>query len=874
MNWADLIPSVMMAIRMSPNTESTGFSPYHMVFGKEMNIPFDISVLPKDNMSKSAKEHLHQLIDHLKIVQEVCKQNLHKSQEKSKQYYDKRSKEPDFRIGDRVLLQCMEVPKGLSPKLHAKWIGPYYITNVGQNNTYKLRRMSDHKIIKSRIHANRIKPYEDPRNVREPVRRIDDDINDNNSQNDDSIDIDKHDDEIQLPNNVDDENLEQDKQNDTDKDDQTQSETDDDSEFLAEKLVAKKKKNGKNYYRVKWVTRQVLPSFTPFVTTLKVIFMLAVLSNIPQSKANSILRLNYGILFEKQANVHFSNDVWMHTFQIRLPVKKGMKLISPCKGKDFCENFNKLANELNILQLQTTREFNQTITTLKNIIPTKGKNTNRKKKAILGFIGESSKSIFVTALPVPVNTSLHATQLMDAPEYLALSNDKKTYLSLTSQQVMKCKNYNNNMYCPLLQSFSVNEDSCLVSIFNNDINKVQSLCDFRFLHCKITPKIMYLKSSAIVVYKIPQISIDCSGKQIIHEGCDFCIMNIPCQCSIATKLLNYPPSITSCKRSNNITVVHPINLALLQQFFTSKQLTEINGSSTFVEKMNINVPDFKIYNHSYSSFLVRDQKEHLSLKKMAKVAKKEGVIFQDLAEPLLDGQIDIASITFIYCIWSFFKIRTLTTTILILERTINTHSASIPSFIFKPETTTTNSIISHMFNHTYFFSSSREKCFKEHIRCKEIFVKPGAKLEELANIAYQRLHTVQEPKIVYIMAGIPDICIKSKAPAYEESFYNLDDSNKLLSVQNILIQTRTKLESIKCKVVFVTITTMGFQDWNIHRLRCHKTSKLIYLNQYVDMQNKLNSVLHQLNKFITASNEDNNVVTPFLHTYVHKIMGK
>ncbi|XP_063417676.1 uncharacterized protein LOC134721030 isoform X3 [Mytilus trossulus] len=179
-----------------------------------------------------------------------------------------------------------------------------------------------------------------------------------------------------------------------------------------------------------------------------------------------------------------------------------------------------------------------------------------------------------------------------------------------------------------------------------------------------------------------------------------------------------------------------------------------------------------------------------------------------------------------------------------------------------------------MFNHTYFFSSSRGKCFKEHIRCKEIFVKPGAKLEELANFAYQRLHAVQQPKIVYIMAGIPDICTKTKAPAYEESFYNLEDNDKLLTMKNIFSQTRTKLESINCKVVFVTITTMSFHDWNLHRLKCHKTSKLLYLTQYVDMQNQLNSVLHQLNKFITASNEDNDVVTPFLHTYVHKIMGE
>ena len=68
---------------------------------------------------------------------------------------------------------------------------------------------------------------------------------------------------------------------------------------------------------------------------------------------------------------------------------------------------------------------------------------------------------------------------------------------------------------------------------------------------------------------------------------------------------------------------------------------------------------------------------------MAKIAKKEGVIFQNLAEPLLDGKIDInnnwpdlngilgligailARVTFFYCIWSFFKIRTLMTTILV-----------------------------------------------------------------------------------------------------------------------------------------------------------------------------------------------------------------
>lgn len=64
MNWSDRILSVMMALRMSPNTEFTGFSQFHMLFGKEMNLPFDIALQPKDNIGKSAKEYLEQLIEH------------------------------------------------------------------------------------------------------------------------------------------------------------------------------------------------------------------------------------------------------------------------------------------------------------------------------------------------------------------------------------------------------------------------------------------------------------------------------------------------------------------------------------------------------------------------------------------------------------------------------------------------------------------------------------------------------------------------------------------------------------------------------------------------------------------------------------------
>lgn len=116
--------------------------------------------------------------------------------------------------------------------------------------------------------------------------------------------------------------------------------------------------------------------------------------------------------------------------------------------------------------------------------------------------------------------------------------------------------------------------------------------------------------------------------------------------------------------------------------------------STFKQQLNIEMPSFNLYNHSFSNLLSYDKKYHVSLKEMAKVTKKDGIIFQTLAEPLAEGLVDIkgnwpdlngylgiigtaiVSVTFVYCIWSFFKIRKLGTTLLILEHSIPT----LPSF--------------------------------------------------------------------------------------------------------------------------------------------------------------------------------------------------
>ena len=87
-NWPQFLPCVMMAFRMSPATESTTLSPFHMVFGKEMNLPVDTALVPKHTMAPDAKAHFEELIERLKMAKEIALSNVKESQAKSKERFD------------------------------------------------------------------------------------------------------------------------------------------------------------------------------------------------------------------------------------------------------------------------------------------------------------------------------------------------------------------------------------------------------------------------------------------------------------------------------------------------------------------------------------------------------------------------------------------------------------------------------------------------------------------------------------------------------------------------------------------------------------------------------------------------------------------
>ena len=107
--------------------------------------------------------HEEALIQRIDIIvnkiykdQDQALNRIERNQERQKSRQKKRSEK--LKVGDKVLVHRTDLQNNMSAKLQEKWIGPYFIHKVLENNVYKLRNMNG-KLVKNLINGNRLKLY-------------------------------------------------------------------------------------------------------------------------------------------------------------------------------------------------------------------------------------------------------------------------------------------------------------------------------------------------------------------------------------------------------------------------------------------------------------------------------------------------------------------------------------------------------------------------------------------------------------------------------------------------------------------------------------------------------------------------------------------
>jgi hypothetical protein len=157
-DWDTYLPAIQFAYRTTSADNSTGFSPYFLLFGREATQPLDASLDDPVLVGKPkvVQEHIKQLLSELTVARETARRNIELSQSAMKKTYDANVHVTNFEVGDTVWLFVPRVTVGLTRKLAKMWCGPYLVTKVRDSNIF-LQNLTNGVDVKNPVHANRLK---------------------------------------------------------------------------------------------------------------------------------------------------------------------------------------------------------------------------------------------------------------------------------------------------------------------------------------------------------------------------------------------------------------------------------------------------------------------------------------------------------------------------------------------------------------------------------------------------------------------------------------------------------------------------------------------------------------------------------------------
>ena len=155
-NWDLAIPSILFAYRETTH-DSTGFSPFQLIYGNNPRNPLSILKEPLVGTSENREMTNYELVTNkkqqLEIALEEARKNSDNNKEKKINRVNQDRKLRTLEPGDKALLKL----KNQNNKLFTEWLGPYDVVRKVTNVDYEIRIKDQLKV----FHINNLKKYND-----------------------------------------------------------------------------------------------------------------------------------------------------------------------------------------------------------------------------------------------------------------------------------------------------------------------------------------------------------------------------------------------------------------------------------------------------------------------------------------------------------------------------------------------------------------------------------------------------------------------------------------------------------------------------------------------------------------------------------------
>ena len=140
-DWDLNLPYFLMAYR-SAEHETTGYTPAHLMFGREMRLPLDLMFErpPDEKATDTSTEYAMALRHRLTTAHQLVRERIRISSHAMKLRHDAKASVSNLTRSDRVWLYNPQRKKGRSPKLMSPWEGPYMVIERLSAVTYRIQR--------------------------------------------------------------------------------------------------------------------------------------------------------------------------------------------------------------------------------------------------------------------------------------------------------------------------------------------------------------------------------------------------------------------------------------------------------------------------------------------------------------------------------------------------------------------------------------------------------------------------------------------------------------------------------------------------------------------------------------------------------------
>ena len=155
--WEDHLPRVCFAYNTSQQ-ESTGFTPFYLMFGRQARIPLDIMYQTPVTEARNVSQYMWTFRKSLQDAYALARDNLQTASSRQKELYDGKIHGKPYKVGDLVWLHNPAMPRGQARKLYCPWTGPYKVVKMLSTVVYRIQDTRGRRRRKV-IHFNRLKPY-------------------------------------------------------------------------------------------------------------------------------------------------------------------------------------------------------------------------------------------------------------------------------------------------------------------------------------------------------------------------------------------------------------------------------------------------------------------------------------------------------------------------------------------------------------------------------------------------------------------------------------------------------------------------------------------------------------------------------------------